>query len=197
MDDKKPRQRKPRRPKSPSAGCSPELSAMLGTLSKWKPASDHSVLEAANRLAQAAREKIAPDLFKPDKARAREALAICEKLKGHTISKFNGIGEDHDYVTGAAQEGDCGVVLDTVHLFKRNRIGEWSVSVRRLHIPAGTVLSGRLAVNAVSPRGNRCPLHGYEMDTPGSASAFRELPGILDAASSAVQPRARRGKPSK
>ena len=162
-------------------GVSPELVGMLRKLADWNPKSDAAVLEAANRLAQAAREKLTPDLFKEKAADSRTALAICSKLKGHTLSRYNGIGEDHHYVVSAScHDKERKVIeLSTIYLFRRNRIGEWSVGLRTLHVDAGEVTADRSVVTYGKRHDNTCPLPGYKMDSEDAAEAMDAVKDVV------------------
>ena len=172
-----------RKPAPETTGASGELLDMLQKLSGWTPQSDEAVLEAANRLAQAAREKITPDMFKERAVSLDRALATCRKLVGHTLSKFNGIGEDHDYVVEAEKDGSM-LALSTVHMFKRNRIGEWAVSSRTVYVDPGSVMSDRSIVKGRP--GTPCRIAGYTLDSAHAAAAYAELKGIVEAVSKAI-----------
>lgn len=166
-------------------GADRELVDMVKKMSEWTPPSNAAVLEVANRLAQAAREKITPDMFKEDARSLDKALALCSKIKGHTLSKFNGIGEDHDYVVDVAISGKM-LELSTVHMFKRNRIGEWAVSARKIYVDAGMVMADRRIVTRKQSGNVRCNIAGYSLDTVHSAEAYRELGGLIEFVSAAI-----------
>ena len=152
MDTKQPKKKlKIKLRKTAKApGADQELVDMVKKMSDWTPPSNAAVLEVANRLAQAAREKITPGMFNDDARSLDKALALCSKIKGHTLSKFNGIGEDHDYVVDVAISGKM-LELSTVHMFKRNRIGEWAVSARSSPATSAAILPG----TAWTPRTRR------------------------------------------
>ena len=198
MEDNKPKKKlKIKLRKTAKApGADQELVDMVKKMSDWTPQSNAAVLEVANRLAQAAREKITPDMFKEDAGSLDKALALCSKIKGHTLSKFNGIGEDHDYVVDVAISGKM-LELSTVHMFKRNRIGEWAVSARKIYVDAGMVMADRRIVTRKQSGNVRCNIAGYNLDTAHSAEAYRELEGLIKFVSAAIPKPATKKRTSK
>lgn len=178
---------KPKPTTRSSPGVSRELADMVRRMADWNPQSDAAVLEAANRLAQAAREKLTPDAETACGMHVSEAMTLCSKLKGHTITRFNGIGEDHDLVLGvSAGKGSACIELKTVHAFKRNRIAEWAVSVRTVYVPVADVLSGMPTVKSRRRSGKNCPVPGYSLDTPGAAESIEQLRETLGIVSNAL-----------
>lgn len=198
MEDKKPKKKlKIKLRKTAKApGADPELVDMVKKMSDWNPQSNAAVLEVANRLAQAAREKITPDMFKEDTRSLDKALALCSRIKGHTLSKFNGIGEDHDYVVDVAISGKM-LELSTVHMFKRNRIGEWAVSARKIYVDAGMVMSDRSIVTRKQSGNTHCKIAGYSLDTAHAEEAYRELKGLIEFVSAAIPKPATRKRTEK
>lgn len=182
MDTKQPKKKLKIRIKksSKATGTSPELLDMLRKLASWNPRSDEAVLEAANRLAQAAREKITPDLFKKPETSVADAFDICKPLIGHTITRFNGISDDHDYIFDIAITLDRTIMLRTVHMFRYNRIGELSVSIRELNFAPCTIMADRSKVISVKERVDNEPLPGYTLDTPDAAETLKEARRLID-----------------
>lgn len=182
MDTKQPKKKlKIKIRKRPKAtGTSPELLDMLRKLATWNPKSDEAVLEAANRLAQAAREKITPDLFKKPDTSVADAFDICKPLIGHTITRFNGISDDHDYIFDIAITLDRTIMLRTLHMFRYNRIGELAVSIRELHFSPCMIMADRSKVISVKGRADNGPLPGYTLDTPDAAATLKEARRLID-----------------
>lgn len=104
---------------------------MLGKLAKWTPKTNEDVLEAANRLAQAAREIIE----KPSLRSPIDLLKVSDKILGRVLSRKNGVSIDYDYVYQIEfLANDRGIVLGTIHMFRRNRIAEWAMSLRKIEV---------------------------------------------------------------
>lgn len=145
---------------------SPELLDMLAKLSTWEPKSDAAVLEAANRLAQAAREKI--DYPKEEPGDVLEnAMWACAKLVGRVLVRDNGVSQEYDYVTGVTRDDPGNAVeISTVHLFHRDRVGEMAVGCRTINVPAGKVIVEDPGVSGrVTRKKPGCPVPGYDVDT--------------------------------
>ena len=84
---------------------------MLGKLAKWTPKTNEDVLEAANRLAQAAREIIE----KPSLRSPRDLLKFSDKIIGHVLSRKNGVSIDYDYVYQIEfMANDRGIILGMI-----------------------------------------------------------------------------------
>ena len=104
---------------------------MLGKLAKWTPKTNEDVLEAANRLAQAAREIIE----KPSLRSPVDLLKVSDKILGRVLSRKNGVSIDYDYVYQIEfLANDRGIALGTIHMFRRNRIAEWAMSLRKIEV---------------------------------------------------------------
>jgi len=145
---------------------SPELLDMLAKLSTWEPKSDAAVLEAASRLAQAAREKI--DYPKEEPGDVLEnAMWACTKLVGRVLVRDNGVSQEYDYVTGVTRDDPGNAVeISTVHLFHRDRVGEMAVGCRTINVPAGKVIVEDPGVSGrVTRKKPGCPVPGYDVDT--------------------------------
>ena len=111
---KKPSPDKPRE-------VSPLLTEMLQKLSGWTPHSNEGVLEAANRLAQAAREEIDRDTVK--KA-AIDTVEYAKNLQFHTLTYWNGVSSEHSLVTRVEySKGNSTVSFHMIRVFSYNRIG--------------------------------------------------------------------------
>jgi hypothetical protein len=195
MDKPKPKKKlKINLRKTPKpSGASPELLNMLKKLADWNPKSNEAVLEVANRLAQAAREQITPDLFKKPDTPVAAAMEKCKKLIGHTLTRFNGISDDHDYITDATVTQDNSIILHSVHMFKRNRVGELAASMRMIYVHPGTILADRTKVTGKKNHTD-CPIPGYTLDTPDAAVTFRKLGGLIECLSKALPTVPKRGK---
>lgn len=145
---------------------SPELLDMLAKLSTWEPKSDSAVLEAATRLAQAAREKI--DYPKEEPVDVLDsAMWACSGLAGRVLTRDNGVSLEYDYVTVVTRDDPGNAVeLSTVHLFHRDRLGEMAVSVRTIKVPAARVIVEDPSVSGkVRRKKPVCPVPGYDVDT--------------------------------
>ncbi|MBR2305743.1 MAG: hypothetical protein IKA48_00780 [Fibrobacter sp.] len=182
MDTKQPKKKlKIKIRKSPKAtGTSLELLDMLRKLASWNPRSDEAVLEAANRLAQAAREKITPDLFKKPDTSVADAFDRSKTFIGHTLTRFNGISDDHYYIFDIAITLDRTIMLRTVHMFRYNRIGELSVSIRELNFSPCMIMADRSKVISVKEHADKGPLPGYTLDTPDAAATLKEARTLID-----------------
>ncbi len=167
-------------PKEPTR-VDPELVSMLRKLSTWNPSSDNAVLEAANRLVQAAMEKVFP-YGKDQKARPslQDAVNACIPLKGHFLTKDNGVGVDHDYVLDVGQrEGN--VELSTVHIFRRNRIAEWAVSLRTIRVsPEDVAVDRSRVLKGISRKPSRV-IPGMSVDSREASEDFGSVVPIVDA----------------
>ena len=123
---------------------SPILMEMLGKLATWKPKSNEQVMEVASRLLKAAQDEYDND--HTDMGLAKKA---CKMLVGHTLSKFNGISYDHDYVFDAMVE-DKKLILHTLHVFRRNRVAEYSVCTRSLKISVSELVPEPVGASVVN-----------------------------------------------
>lgn len=173
----------PKVPVKTTATADPELVSMLRKLSTWNPSSDNAVLEAANRLVQSAMEKVFP-YGKDQKARPslQDAVNACIPLKGHFLSKDNGVGVDHDYVLDVGQrEGN--VELSTVHIFRRNRIAEWAVSLRTIRVAPDEVAIDRSRVLRGIGRKPSRVIPGMTVDSREASDDFCSVVPIVDALS--------------
>ena len=104
---------------------------MLGKLAKWTPKTNEDVLAAANRLAQAAREIIE----KPSLGSPIDLLKVSDKILGRVLSRKNGVSIDYDYVYQIEfLANDRGIALGTIHMFRRNRIAEWAMYLRKIEV---------------------------------------------------------------
>lgn len=148
---------------------SQELLDMLAKLSTWKPRSDLAVLEAATRLAQAAREKVDYPKESGDDV-LQKAMWSCLDLPGKLLARDNGVCTEYDYVMSVTEDRDnSAVVLETLHLFRRSRVGEQAMGIRTISVPAGSVMAvDPEAMARVRRRRAFCPLPGYDLMTPGA-----------------------------
>ena len=105
----------------PTKQVSPLLTGMLQKLSGWTPQSNEGVLEAANRLAQAAREEIDKDTVKEA---AIDTVEYAKNLQFHTLTYWNGVSSEHSLVTRVEySKGNSTVSFHMIRVFSYNRIG--------------------------------------------------------------------------
>jgi len=179
---KSPPKSPPKIPVKTTSSADPELVSMLRKLADWEPSSDHAVLEAGNRLVQAAMEKLFPYGKVAGQAALYDAVAACMPLKGHFLTRDNGVGVDHDYVLDVGQrEGN--VELSTVHIFRRNRIAEWAVSLRTIRVAPDEVAIDRSRVLRGIGRKPSRVIPGMSVDSREASEDFRSVVPIVDALS--------------
>lgn len=128
-DDSPVKMPKPRRKpvKVEKPALSGKLVEMIGKLAAWHPKSNEDILEAANRLSQAAREEIDKDL---EKKGAESGARLCRSLVGHVLGYHNGITTDYTLVLGCAVSAGT-VTLDMLKVEPRNRLNGGYVNVCR------------------------------------------------------------------
>lgn len=186
METKKPKLKvkfkKKKLPETPAPQASQKVSQdlldMLKALSTWMPKSDKAVLEAATRLAQAAREKI----DYPEEPSKVDPFDKVFELVCHTLTRYDGISDSHDYILSVEASDDrTELAISSLHLFRRNRIGEPAISHRLLHFNARELLSDvQDAKSRIHRRRPFCPFPGYTLDTQEAMLAYRDvLPTIL------------------
>lgn len=183
---------KPKKTTKESPGVDPELTGMLAKLATWTPKSNQAVMEAASRLMQAAREKIDYQDADMRKSTAEDNMKLCMSLVGHTLTRHNGVSNEFDYVLSVKLAEDRQQIdVESVHLFRRNRIGEPAISHRFLHFQVDSILTDDPEVLARVKRNKpACILPGYAVDTREAAEAYRRYaPVLADYASGVRLPR--------
>jgi len=104
-----------------------KLVDMIGKLTAWHPKSNEDILEAANRLSQAAREEIDKDL---EKKGNDSGARLCRSLVGHVLGYHNGISMDYTLVLGCTVSAGT-TTLDMLKVEPRNRLYGGYVNVCR------------------------------------------------------------------
>ena len=186
---------KPRRARVPKdagrlapekSSVSPVLLEMLERLKGWTPKSNDNVRAVARKLLLAVDSAETKDADGSCNRVLSEALATCQRLVGHTLTCKNGVSLDFDFVVCYNYyHGE--IVLDTVHMFKRNRIGEYAMSIRKLKLSPSSILC--TSADSECPGRRPCPIPGMSLDTKDAENAFNtEAPILLNALNSLPLP---------
>lgn len=94
--------------------------------------------EQALKLIDTARQEALEAIVKPFDDNSMEkyahnAYVLCAQLRGHFISRFNGVNHEYALVTDVGREGNE-IIFDTLSLFKYNRIGDPAIMLQRLSV---------------------------------------------------------------
>lgn len=158
--------RKAKPAKAEKPALSDKLVDMIGKLAAWHPKSNEDILEAANRLSQAAREEIDRDL---EKKGSESGARLCRSLVGHVLGYHNGISVDYTLVLGCTVSAGT-VTMDMLKVEPRNRLAGGYVNVCRTKtafFPSAALLDRKTGNPTICDR-------KYTLDPPGGLETVTE-----------------------